>query len=395
MNGIEDRLREELKEFSLRAQPESLRPLRPPAPRRRTRTIRWLAPAAAATAVVAVVAGATLAGHTMAPQPASKGHAKVHNYPLIPAYPGMPAYYVALTQTTAAHGPSTTMTADVYDTRTGHRLGKVPVPEGGSISGNVWISGAASDREFVISGADSSLYLLRLAVDGRPEGLRRLPIEGARMLNTFPALSPDGSSIAYVARVCGNSCLYGVGVMPLGQPSAAKLWLWQGLAPSDLSWTADGKQVMFSLASGHLMAQDTQYRLMNITGPGGDLLTDSQPISHLPVAVRGQLAVLTPDGRGVIGSIVRADHGRSGVSGQVTGEFVEVSRDTGRQRLLYETKAPGKGFWQQTQVLSLASTGVQPLVVCNQGLGLIERGKFIPRPGLPVTRLTSGEAAAW
>jgi hypothetical protein len=380
MNDIEDRLREELKEFAQRAQPEWFRPLRPPAPRRRTRTARWLAPVAAAVAVMAVVAGATLAGHTVAPQPASRP----------PARAGMPAYYVTVDQQ-SVRGPRFTETANVYDTVTGRLLHSVPVPYTANFAGNDWISAAANGREFVISSPDSALHLLSLAADGRPEGLRTLPVQDARPTYSFPALSPDGSHIAYMARVCENTdCEFGVGVMPVGQPHAAKFWLWPRLAPQNLSWAPDGTQVMFSM---YIPKDATQYRLLNVTGPGGSLLADSREIS-IPVAMRGQLALLTPDGRDVVGTIVRSSNPVVNKN-KVTVQFVEMSRSTGRLRLLFMTKAPARSFGQGTGVESLAGPGVQPLVLCNQGLGLIKGGRFIPRPGFSWSKTISAVSAAW
>jgi hypothetical protein len=385
MNGIEERLRDELKDFAQRAQPGSVRPLRAPAPRRRPRTARWLTPVAAATAVVAVVAGLTLAGRAVGRQPASRGPGRIS------AYPGMPAYYVVLEQRVASsHGRHIDIeTADVYDTVTGRLLDKVQVPEDGAYAGNTTVTAAANDRVFAISGADNSLFVLRLAANGHCEGLRRLPVKDARELYTSPALSPDGSHLAYLARVCGNGgCAYGVGVMPIAQPSAAKFWLWLGLAPGNLSWAPDGKQVMFDLAWGKLIARDTQYRLLNVAGLGGDLLTESRQIS-LPVGMRGQRALLTPGARSVVGSMVLTGPGRHGV----TGEIVEMSRSTGRLRQLYVTKTRWNG---DCGVLSLAPTGVQPLVFCYGKFGLIEDGRFTARPGYPARwMLLSGWNAAW
>jgi RNA polymerase sigma-70 factor (sigma-E family) len=54
MNTLEDRLRRELRQ--LRPDPESLRPLRIPPPRRSARTRHWLVPLAAVAAVVVIIA---------------------------------------------------------------------------------------------------------------------------------------------------------------------------------------------------------------------------------------------------------------------------------------------------------------------------------------------------
>lgn len=54
MTGLEDRLRDELSHLAALAQPETIHPLRDPAPRRRARAARFLAPAGAIAAVAAV-----------------------------------------------------------------------------------------------------------------------------------------------------------------------------------------------------------------------------------------------------------------------------------------------------------------------------------------------------
>src|SRR5260370_9244171 len=79
MPAIEDLLRREFKGVTDTVQPEQLRPLRVPAPRRRWR-IRMIPVATAAAVIVIIVVAALLAGRPAAPTP-----------PLPPA--DIPRYY--------------------------------------------------------------------------------------------------------------------------------------------------------------------------------------------------------------------------------------------------------------------------------------------------------------
>jgi hypothetical protein len=390
MNGIEDRLRNELKEFAQRAQPETIRPLRVPAPRRRARTARWLAPVAAATAVVAVVAGVTLVGRSARNRPATGASA------------GMPPYYVVLA-TKASYGRhfTATETANVYDSASGDLLDSVRVPmeptdETGSISA------AANDRLFALTGGSgsesnfgtadrSSIFLLRLAADGHSEGLQRLAVKGAEP-GTYLALSPDGSRIAFITQDCPGGCSQGVEVVPLARPSAARIWPLQEGLVGMLSWADDSSQIIVSAPQGVGNGYEAPFRLLNVSGPTGNLLSESRPIS-LPSAMSdgegflmyGEGVFLTSGGQIAVGATQQTNPGRH----TVTGKIVELSRGTGRLRVLYVgtehyTSHEGVPVGKEAdycQVQSLAANGVQPLVLCFQRFGRIVGGRFTPLPG--------------
>lgn len=394
MTDIEDRLRADLQAFAQRAQPGSIRPLRAPAPRRKARTARWLAPVAAAVAVVAVVAGVTLASRSMSHRPAPAG-----------ALSGVPRYYVTLVQAQVpanSHGHvGDTETANVYDSATGRLLDKVPVPDGAIFPGHSGIAAAADDRLFAINN-DGGIFLLRLSANGRSARLQNLPIRRGPLLGLSPALSPDGSELALMAERCGNGgCRFGVQVVPVARPATAKVWLGPRMPVDDLSWSADGQQVMFDVPAG---AGTAQYRLLNVASPAGNLLTESRPV-NVPAALSTQMALLTPDGRAVVGSTMQVGPGRN----VVTGKIVEVSRRTGRLlRVLMVATAPpvtnalstaGGVHWTtkgDCSVLSMAPSGVRPLVICFERFGWIEGGRFTPLPGWPGTTASHmGWAAAW
>jgi len=386
MKGIEDRLRQDLTQFAQRAQPETIRPLRMPAPRRRARTARWLAPVAAAAAVVAVVACVTLVGH-MSSRPATGAPA------------GMPAYYVVVVQTTSgsAEHPTSTGTANVYSSATGRLLDKVAVPSGPGLSGGSAITASANDRLFAITTGDGRIYLLRLTADGHSEGLQRLPAKDA-MEGTIPALSPDGRYLAYLTQNCSDGCVFGVGVMRVAQPSAVKIWTQKnGASPEQVSWAGDSSQVMFGSQSDP-QVQGLRYRLLTVTAPGGNLLAESRPIAF-PATMSTGPVLLTSGGGTAVGATEQNNPSRH----TVTGRIVELSRGTGRQRVLYVgtehyTSKQGVPTGRQGSfcyVQSLAPAGVQPLVLCYQKFGRIVDGKFTPLPGKPGanTNRTTWDAA--
>ncbi len=77
MTELEEELSRELNGIAERAKPESIRPLRVPPPRRRSRMMRWLAPVTAAAAVAGLIAGVTVAGHAARQATANSSQASV------------------------------------------------------------------------------------------------------------------------------------------------------------------------------------------------------------------------------------------------------------------------------------------------------------------------------
>jgi hypothetical protein len=386
MNGIEERLREDLRSFAQRAQPGAIRPLRVPdppgragrvrwlVPRGRTGAARWLAPVAAAAAVVAVLAGLTLAGRAVGNRPSAPSAAA-----------GMPRYYVTVVSTRSVSSkqtyewlfhhkvpvpPKETETAIVHDSVTGRVVGWKRLPpvynqdQGG-------ITAAANDQSFAIT-TGSGIFMLGLAADGRPTQLRLLPISPDNYVTgDAAALSPDGSHLAVAVE--SNSGSFGIEVFSLAT-GAQKTW-W-GPVSGNLSWSGDGKQVMFLEAS-----QTGGYLLLNTTGPAGRLLADSRRLP-IPTPPFEGMAMLTPDGSGVITSTWQTAPGHVVIS-----KIVELSSGSGRLlRVLRTASAHYSGNLYASGlscgVLALGPVGVQPLVQCF-ALGRIEGSRFTQLPGGP------------
>ncbi len=416
MTDLEDRLRRHLKIHSERIGPESVRPLRVPPPRRRSATVRWLAPVAAVAAVIALIAGVSLAGQSAGSRPAAG------------TVSGMPPYYVALTGATRAQGP--VLTATVRDSATGAALTAVGVPvqdpkvslpakhtvQHSKQSGSSpvvaapmpsGISAAADGRTFAITD-DLGFFLLRVAADGRSARLTRLPINASNMSSDDAALSPDGSQLAIDVEPCSNGgCHEAIEVVSL-TTGGTKVWtvphVAVGLNPA---WVDDGQEIMFLWDNGQTPAPAARfgYRLLNAAAPGGNLIASSRPVPS-PSLQNGWYvpgAVLTPDGSALITTDYRNVPGPDG-RGTAYLRVVELSASTGRLlRVLHVGTEPYGGrnlalfVDEDCNVLALGPAGLHALVQCPT-LGRIDGSKFTPLPGVPVAMNPAtgiGGTAAW
>ncbi len=418
MTDLEERLRRDLQWSSERAGPGSIRPLRVPPARRRPAAVRWLAPVAAVIAVIGVITGVSLADR---PQ----GHRSAGQQSPVPPEPAgsMPPYYVTL----ALGNPNTT-TALVRDSATGAVLAMAPVPTLVTSNGtqSPLITAAGDDRTFVITelGQEpagkatrtiqlgnhttqvpanwerlAKFYLLRVAANGRSASVTRLPIGLPGNLGvTDVALSPDGSMLAIGAQSCQMAdgtlhCRYsGIRVITLAT-GAARNWTSQVPGtPDTLSWAGNGHLAFHWLSPRSYGG----YRLLNVTGAGGNLL--AAPAIASPAATPTHSvpqALITPDGRAVITSTVRnipEGNGRDTVVAQIveldarTGQLLQVLHTATERGVTTREDVPGQPsvseFDQDCRVLALGPTGVQALAECF-GFGRLDGDRFTPLPGVP------------
>ncbi len=338
MTPLEDKLRAALRETAgeIPADPPPLRlaaRLGSPRPGRR-RWIAWAAPLAAAAAVVAVIAG-SLAVTSGRPGPrATTAPASMAS---------LPPYYVALTSRKVHPDvyASDATAAEVRATATGAVLAKVVPPKPYvSFSG---VTAAADDRTFILVAEAknnppasaqqyareyprgyypaSRFYLLR--IDPDPKTPKDQKTSGRATLRALPvvfipandevhdmALSPDGTLLAadigaplfrsqlFVFNLAtGDERVWSFKTCTQCGPSSGGLGF-GGVNADALSWTADGRRIAFV---GPGSGQGT-VRLLDITKPGSNLLTNSRPVVGSPSGTgpywRG--ALVTPDGRTVI-----------------------------------------------------------------------------------------------
>jgi hypothetical protein len=417
MNDLEQRLRRDLKDLSERAGPDSIRPLRVPAVRRRSRAVRWLAPVAAVAAVIGVIVGVSVAS-----QPAGQGHGE----PLVirpatsPEPAGtMPLYYVTAYQSFGAGSREPATFAAVHDSATGATLTTVRMPTLEGYQGDTEgpdITAAGDDRTFVITesatmssaawNSVSRFYLLRVAADGRSASLRLLPVSIRNLMVDGVALSPDGSKLAVAAQRCqgaGRCQFTGIRVITLATGAAADWTAQASGAVYTPSWAGDDYLAFEWESAGGAQG----YRLLDVAGTGGDLLAGPAIASPAPVAADGGYtapALITADGEAVITTAISnvPDGNRRDT---VTARIVELSAATGQLlKVLYKvttrnvtTGTNVANLDQGCQVLSLGPTGVQPLADCFS-FGRVEGGKLTPLAGFPspsASGIAGQSAAAW
>jgi hypothetical protein len=415
MTGLEDRLRRDLSQLAERAQPGSIRPLRVPPARKRSRIVRWLAPAAAAAAVLCVVAGVSFVGPQGGARPGGPA-------PIAGLAGPLPPYYVTLFQRYVGRQGRITTTAAVHDAATGALLTSVPVPtllSGGGAQCPA-ITAAADDRTFIIAELVQNgthniawFFRLRVAAHGRSASLTRMPITVPASLSVDDvALSPDASRLAISLQSCrGGGCQYsGIRVVTLAS-GAVSTWTTQANgAPFDVSLAGDA-QVAFLWESGVRApspGQRTGYRLLNISAEGRNLLAAAaigspaaEPSGYVPEAL------VTPDGAVVVTSTVQNDpqwYGRDTVIAQI----VELSTRSGKLLgVLYTSTQKfvssgtnGAGLLDQgCNVVSLGSSGVHVLVQCfGLGFGRLDGSHFTALAGFPSSAssgISGQDAAAW
>jgi hypothetical protein len=415
VSDLEQRLRRDLKDLSQRVGPDSIRPLRVPPVRRRSRVVRWLAPVAAVAAVLGVITGVAVVGPSGGKQPpAGQQPAPVIAQPTGP----MPHYYVTAFQAFGAGNREPATFAVVHDSATGATLATVRVPtltgsQGGT--GGLRITAAGDDRTFLITQQPDpqviGFYLLRVAADGHSAKLSKLPVSLPGHLNVVDqALSPDGRRLALDVQDCNaRSCQYtGIRVVTLATGAVSSWTTTANGFPVNVSWAGNG-QLAFEWQSGGRTAppgQQTGYRLLSLGGTGRDLLAAraigspaSEPTQYVPAAL------VTAGGSIVVTSTVQNipnGHGRD----TVVAKIIELSARTGQVlRVLHTATVPnvfgganGAGqLDQECNVLSLAPSGVHVLVACF-AFGRVDGSRFTPLPGFPSpssSGISGQQAGAW
>ena len=403
MTELEERLRHDLRELSERADAESIRPLRVPPARGRSRAVRWLAPVAAVAAVVGVITGVSLA--TRPPGPSA---------PQLPSSlrtaGRMPPYYVAVDQTDSSQG--VTNWAIVHDSATGAALTTMRLPTLRDADGSAegpGITGAGDGRTYVITETATEsaphaatvlgltrFYLLHVAAGGRAASVSPLPVSlPGSLAVTGAALSPDGRRLALAVQDCRKGrCQYtGIRLVTLAT-GAVTAWTADNGAPFDVSW-AGGGQIAFLWQGGR---SRTGYRLLDVAGAGRNLLAASRAIAG-PQPVPGDAgyrpsALVTPDGAVITTTVQNVPDGRGRVT--VVARFVALSARTGQLlRVLYTAAERGVsqanegGADQGCNVVALGPAGLHVLAVCFGGYGRLDGGRFTPLPGIPNPNATT------
>jgi hypothetical protein len=406
MTDLEDRLRDELCQLAAVAQPQTIRPLRHLAPRRRAAAARFLAPAAAMVAVAAVA----IAGAVIARSLPHRGAAPVPAAPELVRSGTVPRFYVLAYQ--SFEGSKIVTYAAVHSSATGKTLARVVLPtlffEGGAFGPS--ITGANNGRTFVVTESNmtsvhSIVWLLRLQVSasGRSIKVTRLSLHvPSTMAVDDIALSPDGTRLAMTGQWgCGQQrCQYaGMRVVDLAT-GAVTVWSTHANGgPFNVSWAGD-RAVAFEWQPS-AAGQAAGYRVLPLSSAPADLLRASQPIPGPPVEPNSYLprALVTSDGKTVITSeVVPVTHL---LFHSTVARIVELNARTGHlERTLYTASANGQSgsLDQACNVLSLGPGGQHPLVDCFSRLGALVDGQIVSLPGFPSpssSGISGQQAIAW
>ena len=334
----------------------------------------------------------------------------------------LPPYYVVAFQRYINDGRTIATYAAVHETATGAALASVRVPtlmtQGGANAPSV--TGAADDRTFVLmESGQTSVHdvvwclMLRVAANGRSVTLTKLPVSiPSSMAIDDAALSPDGTRLAMTAQWSCHATRCdeaGIRVVDLATGSVTSWTTHVNGAPFNVSWAGDD-ELAFEWQTGLKdppAGQRTGYRLIRVSGTGGDLLAGraiaspaAEPTGYDPAAR------VTPDGKDVITSEVQNVHTSTGRF-DVVARVIELSASTGRPlRVLYTTTvdhATGGGggevglLDQGCNVLSLGPEVTNPLVECFS-VGVVMPGKLVTLPGFPSagsSGISGQDAIAW
>jgi hypothetical protein len=407
MTGLEDRLRDELKQLATVAQPETVHSLRDPAPRRRAPAARFLAPAAAVAAVAAVAIAVAM----IAPGLGHRGAAPVPTAPALVRSDTIPRFYVLTYQSYVDGGHKIATYAAVHSSATGATLARISLRtlfyQGGAYSPS--ITAAANDRTFVVMESNQTsvndivwLFRLQVSSTGRSVRVSRLPVHVPPTVAIDDvALSPDGTRLAMTAqwncghRACGHT---GIRVVNLST-DAVTIWSTHtNGAPFNGSWVGDNAVAFEWQPNG---ARPAGYRVLPLSSTSADLLSASRPVASPRAESNDYVpgALVTPDGRTVVTSEV-LPYRHWFVHGAVA-RIVELNAHTGHlERTLYRATADGQSdnLDQACNVLSLGPGGRHPLVDCFSKLGALVNGQIVSLPGFPSassTGISGQQAIAW
>jgi hypothetical protein len=408
---VADRLRRDLAREAARTQATMLRPLAQPgrAPRRGLAgrglagrglagrglaggpARRWLAPAAAVVAVAAVLAGVALAGSGIRARPgATAGGAT--------ATAGRdPRFYVSVTL--PPH-----VGVVVHAAHSGRVLSKAWLPGAQGAGPLASIAAAGNDRTFAIAATvhlpNSTLavrlYELSLSGRGRVVSLATItdltPPASADTV-TGIALSPDNRELAATVEIptSGFHPRGEIEVLSLRTGRAARTWTGGAGIPSDPAWQAGGRKLGF-LWWDHIRGPVTSFtartreRRLDTAAPGRSLLGSSQVIAAAPDGRFLQSAVLSADGRALLGSWyhnIPAGHG----TGTAVVEFGRLGLNGRRTTVIQWRAIRFRGPVQEGEtdsscnVLSVAGRDHATLVQCP-GLERVQNGSISSLPGL-------------
>ena len=406
MTDLEDRLRDELSQLAALAQPETIRPLRHLASRRRAAAARFLAPAAAMVAVAAVA----IAGAVIARALPHRGAAPVPAAPELVRSGTVPRFYVLAYQSFV--GGKIVTYAAVHSSATGATLSRVVLPSLFSGPSRPEHHGGRQrpdlrgDRDEYDQRAE---HRLAAPVAGQRQravhqGHQAAGTRAATMAVDDVALSPDGTRVAMTAQWdCGHETLP-ARRDPRGRPGHRRR---HGLV-HPRQWRAIqrflGRQPCCGLrmaAGPHTARQRPIACCPCRAPPPPTCCSQASPSPRRQPSRTPTFPVPWSPRTARPSSPPRWSQSRTCCSAAPWPRIVELNARTGHlERTLYTVSTQDQSdiLDQECNVLSLGPGGQHPLVDCFSRLGALIDGQIVSLPGFPSpssSGISGQQAIAW
>lgn len=307
----------------------------------------WLIPLTAAAAIVAVALTLVIVRQVGTTHPA----------PVTPARSAaIPRYYAALFNDGVIVG----------DDRTGKQVADVAPPTGEHFT---YLTGAADDRTFVVTALVGRLqpsrlvdfYLLRITPGtAHPYQLTKLNIGSVNGADPVGSLSPDGRELAVLSSAATGLQAQApawLRIYSVATGALLRTWTTTKAGLLSLSWLADSRRVVLNEGIIHGGGiTDWSERVLEVAGPGGDLLADSHVFFTIPLPDHDPCYTVrvTPDGQSVICGRQYNEDVTSPIAGAVKftecakigPAFIAYSVRTGKPvRVLYQYRGSCAQGW--------------------------------------------------
>ncbi|MGH3398282.1 MAG: hypothetical protein ACRDPO_26695, partial [Streptosporangiaceae bacterium] len=293
----------------------------------------------------------------------------------------------------------------VHSARTGRVLSSTKLPPFAQGSGPIpSVAAAGNDRTFAIAATVHlphstlavRLFEVSLSRRGRVvsfASIADLTAPASADTVTGIALSPDGGQLAATVEIptSGFRPRGEIEVVSLRTGHVTRTWAAAAGIPSDPAWRAGGRQLAF-LWWDHIRGPVTNFtartseRLLDTAAPGGSLPGSSRVIAAAPGGQFLESAVLSADGRALLGTWYRnipAGHG----NGTAVVDFGRLGRSGRRPVVIQQRTVRFRGPVQEGEVdsscnvLSVAGRDHAALVQCP-GLERVQAGWISPLPSL-------------